>query len=68
MEKNPEVSITVISSSSGEGFQSLLEGTADIAIMSRQMTPDERGKARENGLQIVERSIGRTAIALITHP
>lgn len=68
MAKNPEVSITVIGSSAGKGFQALLEGAAEISMMSRQIRPDERKKANEKGVQLVEKSIGQAAIALITSP
>lgn len=68
MEKTSEVNVTVIGSSAGKGFQSFLDGTADIAMMSREIRPDERKKAGEKGLQIAERPIGQAAIALITHP
>jgi phosphate transport system substrate-binding protein len=68
MAKNPEISITVIGSSAGKGFQALLEGSAEICMMSRQIRPDERKKANEKGLQITEKAIGQAAIALITSP
>lgn len=68
MEKTPEVSISVIVSSAQRGFQSLLDGTADIAMMSREIGPDERKKADEMGVQVAEKPIGHAALALITHP
>ena len=68
MGQTPGVAVTVIGSSAGKGFQSFLEGTADVAVMSREMTPDERKKADEKGMRIAERPIGHAAIAVITHP
>ena len=68
MQKKPEVSVTVIVSSAQRGFLSLLDGTAEIAIMSREIMPDERKKAAEKGLQIAESPVGHAAITLITHP
>ncbi len=68
MERTPEVAVTVIGSSAGKGFQSLLDGTADIAMMSRGIRADELKKAGEKGLQVAERPIGHAAIVLITHP
>lgn len=68
MAKNPDVSITVIGSSAGKGFQALLEGSAEISMMSRQIRPDELKKANEKGLQVAEKPIGQAAIALITSP
>jgi phosphate transport system substrate-binding protein len=66
MATNPEVSITVIGSSAGKGFQAFADGNAEIAMMSREIRPDERKKATEKGFQIVEKSVGQAAIALIT--
>lgn len=66
--KTPNVSVTVIVSSAQRGFLSLLDGTAEIAIMSREIMPDERKKAAEKGLQIAESPVGHAAITLITHP
>ena len=68
MAKTPEVTVSVIVSSAQRGFQSLLDGTADIGVMSREIMPDERKQAAEKGLQIAERPVGNAAIALITHP
>jgi phosphate transport system substrate-binding protein len=68
MAKNPAVTVSVIVSSAQRGFQSLLDGTADIGIMSRPIMPDERKQAAEKGVQINERHAGHAAVALITHP
>ncbi|MBI5252743.1 MAG: substrate-binding domain-containing protein [Desulfomonile tiedjei] len=67
MEKNPGVEITVIGSSAGKGFQSIIDGTAEIGMMSREIRPDERNKSAEKGLKLVEKPIGRSAVAVITH-
>ena len=66
--KTPNVSVTVIVSSAQRGFRSLLDGTSDIAMMSREIMPDERKEAAEKGLQIAENPVGHAAISLITHP
>jgi phosphate transport system substrate-binding protein len=68
MAKTPEVSVAVMVSSAQRGFLSLLDGTADVAIMSRDIMPDERKMAADKGLQLAERPVGTAAIALITHP
>ena len=68
MGRNPAVSVAVIVSSAQTGFLSLLDGTADIAIMSHEIMPEERKKSTEKGPQIAERPIGTAAISLITHP
>ncbi|HTY23226.1 MAG TPA: substrate-binding domain-containing protein [Desulfomonilaceae bacterium] len=66
METNADVSIMVIGSSAGKGFQSLVDGTAETAMMSRDITADERSKANDKGLQLIEKPIGQAAVALIT--
>ena len=49
MAKTPGVKVAVIVSNAQQGFQAFLNGTADIAMMSRETTPDERKKAAEKG-------------------
>jgi phosphate transport system substrate-binding protein len=68
MEKTPEVFIMVIVSNAQRGFQSLLDDTADIAMMSRDIMPNEREEAAEKGLQIAESAVGLAAVSVITHP
>lgn len=67
MRSNPDVGITVIGSSAGKGFQALLEGQAEIAMMSRDINSAERNRAGEKGVKLVEKPIGQAALALITH-
>lgn len=68
MESNKDILITVVGSSAGKGFNALLDGSAEVAMMSRDIRPDERKKASEKGLKLIEKPIGNGAIALITHP
>ncbi len=68
MAKTPGVAVSVIVSSAQRGFQSLLDGTADIGVLSRPMLPEERKQAADKGLQIAEKLVGYAAVALITHP
>jgi phosphate transport system substrate-binding protein len=65
-EANPDMSVTVVGSSAGRGFQTLVDGGAEIAMMSRAIRPEERKQAEEKGLQLVERPIGYAGIAVIT--
>ncbi len=65
-EANPDIAVTVVGSSAGKGFQSLVDGAAEIAMMSRAIRPEERKKAEEKGLQLAERPIGYAGIAVIT--
>lgn len=66
-EANPDITVTVVGSSAGKGFQNLVDGAAEIAMMSRAISPAERKKAEEKGLQLAERPIGYAGIAVITH-
>lgn len=68
MEKNPEITVTVTGSSAGKGFQNLLEKQTDVAMMSRDVRPEERTKSTEKGLKLAEKMIGKAAVAVITHP
>jgi phosphate transport system substrate-binding protein len=65
-EANPDISVTVAGSSAGKGFQTLVDGGAEIAMMSRAIRPEERKLAEEKGLQLAERPIGYAGIAVIT--
>jgi phosphate transport system substrate-binding protein len=66
MDKNPDISVVVVGSSAGKGFQALLEGMADIAMMSREVREGERSRAVEKGFRLAERPMGNAAIAVIT--
>jgi phosphate transport system substrate-binding protein len=68
MEANPDARIVVVGSSAGKGFQAFLDGNAEIAMMSRDIRAEERKKASDKGLKLVERPIGKAAVAVITHP
>jgi len=68
MDSNPGTGILAIGSSAGKGFQALIDGNAEIAVMSRDLSSSERSKAGEKALRLVEKPIGHAAIAVITHP
>lgn len=64
---HPEVRISVTGGGSGTGIASLINGTVDIANASRQMKPEEISSAESNGIEPVEFTIARDAIAVIVH-
>jgi len=66
MEANPDTRVIVIGSSAGKGFQAFLDGNAEIAMMSRDIRAEERKKAIDKGLKLVERPIGQAGLAVIT--
>lgn len=63
----PEVSISVTGGGSGTGIAALINGTVDIANASRSIKPEEVESALANGIDPVEFTIARDAIAVIVH-
>jgi phosphate transport system substrate-binding protein len=68
MSKNAGVNITVSESGSGNGAKSLINGTCDIADMSRFMKDEEFKAAVEKGIFPVATVIAVDGIAVIVHP
>jgi len=68
MQQHPDVKISVSESGSGNGAKSLLNGTCDVADMSRFMTPAEFRAAVETGIYPVAQAIAMDGIAIIVHP
>ncbi|MDQ6971761.1 MAG: extracellular solute-binding protein [Mariprofundaceae bacterium] len=59
---HPEVSITVSGGGSGVGVASMIQGTADIGMASRQTTPEEQARLSGKVDNIV---IARDAVAVV---
>jgi phosphate transport system substrate-binding protein len=68
MEANPGVQVIVTGSSAGKGIDSLIEKNAEIAMASRVISTDEEKKAVAQGIQLGDRQIGYSGIAVITAP
>ena len=68
MSKNPDVNITVSESGSGNGAKSLINGTCDIADMSRFMKDKEFKAAVKMGRTPVAHVVAVDGIAMIVHP
>lgn len=66
--KTWHVPVTVSESGSGNGAKSLINGTCDIASMSRSMKPKELEAARSKGIEPVEHVIALDGLAIIIHP
>lgn len=64
----PEARISVTGGGTGVGIQSLLNGTAQLASASRQITERELQTARAGGIEPVEFVVAQDAIAVIVHP
>ena len=65
---HPEVRISVTGGGSGTGIASLINKTVDLANASRQIKEEEVDEAQANGVEPVEHTIARDAIAVIVNP
>jgi len=65
---HPDVRISVTGGGSGTGIASLVNGTVDIANASRKIKDEEIKQAEANGINPVEFTIARDAIAVIVNP
>ncbi len=63
----PEVGIAVTSGGSGTGISALLNGTVDIANVTRRMTEEESIRARQSAIDPVEFIVGYDAPAFVVH-
>ncbi len=68
MKANPSQTVTVTGGGSGVGVSALLEGTTDIAQLSRKIKFDERQKLQAGGKTVKELIAAYDALAIIVHP
>ncbi len=68
MRQNPNVNITVSESGSGNGAKALLNGTCDIANLSRHLKDSERTAMEEKGIKPVAHVVAYDALPVIVHP
>jgi phosphate transport system substrate-binding protein len=68
MAGHPDVNITVSESGSGNGAKSLINGTCDVADMSRFMKDKEFQAAVEKGLMPVAHVVAMDGLPIIVHP
>ena len=68
MKANPDVSITVKKTGSGDGAAALVDGRCDIATMSRFMKEAEFKKAVDNGVLPVAHVVAMDGVCVIVHP
>ncbi|MCZ8157462.1 MAG: phosphate ABC transporter substrate-binding protein [Leptospira sp.] len=66
--KKMNANITTTGGGSGNGITSLLDGTADIAMSSRDVKLGEKLKFEEKKLDIVTEKIAVDALSIIVHP
>jgi phosphate transport system substrate-binding protein len=68
MRQNPGVNIMVSESGSGNGAKALLNGTCDIADLSRDLKDSERKAMEEKGVKPVAHVVAYDALPVIVHP
>jgi phosphate transport system substrate-binding protein len=68
MESNPGTRIVVTGSSAGKGFASFLSKNSEIVIASRVISEDEQKRAAAENIELGERLVGYSGIAVITTP
>ncbi len=68
MSKNNSISIQVTGGGSGTGIASILNGTADVANISRDLKSREIEKARVLNIDPVLHPVALDGIAIIVHP
>ncbi len=66
--EHPAVRISVTGGGSGTGIAALINGTVDLANASRQIKKEELQEAQAKGINPIEQTIARDAIAVIVHP
>lgn len=65
---HPEVIISVTGGGTGTGIAALVNKTADLANASRKIKEEEINDAKANGVEPLEHTIARDAIAVIVNP
>jgi phosphate transport system substrate-binding protein len=65
--KRPEVRIVLYGSTHGDGLKCLLDGSADVAMVVKELSNQERQEAASRGLNLVEDKICNDALAIIVH-
>lgn len=68
MKENKEAEISVTGGGSGVGVASLIDGTTDIGMASRDLKMDEKLKFSEKKIDLKEVTIAFDALSVIVHP
>lgn len=68
MEKNPKDFIAVTGGGSGTGLSSLISGTCDIAMSSRNIKDKEIALAKQKGINPNEIKVGLDGLAVVVNP
>ena len=68
MEKDPNDFVAVTGGGSGTGLSSLISGTCDIAMSSRNIKEKEIGLAQQKGINPQEIKVALDGLAVVVHP
>jgi phosphate transport system substrate-binding protein len=68
MRENPGINISVSESGSGNGAKALLNGTCDIANLSRDLKETEKNAMEEKGIKPLKFVAAFDALPVIVHP
>lgn len=68
MEKNPGSFVAVTGGGSGTGIASLISGTCDIAMSSRNIKEKEIALAKQKGVTPYEIKVGLDGLAVVVNP
>ena len=68
MEKNPGDFIAITGGGSGTGFSSLISGTCDIAMSSRNIKEKEIALAKQKGINPNEIKVALDGLAVVVNP
>ncbi len=68
MEKNPGDFVAVTGGGSGTGFSSLISGTCDIAMSSRNIKEKEIALAKQKGIDPNEIKVALDGLAVVVNP
>lgn len=66
-QKGSKCDLVVTGATTGQGFQMLIDGDLEIAMVTRKITPEETKKAESKGLSLQSRHLGQIGLAIITN-
>jgi phosphate transport system substrate-binding protein len=64
---NSSCDITVIGATTGIGFRKMIEGEAELAMMTRKVTSEEAKLAEAKGVSLSSKFIGKIGLAVVTN-
>ncbi len=66
-EGKDEPSVVVYGSTHGRGLEALFNKQADLAMLAKKLSPEEKAKASEKGMKLEEVFLGNDAIPIIVN-